>query len=167
MDDFSFWWYIIAAVIYFLTRGKKKKQQQPNSRPGSENNPPQSQPKSFEDLLREITEGRTEEVPPVEQEPVVIREPEIEKEEIRLEGERRVFADDESRRVYEESIKMAEGADIEFAPAENFRAPSLFKGTSKDTEEEEWSIADDIRDGLNSSDAKKAIIYSEILTRKY
>lgn len=173
MDDFSFWWYIIAAVIYFLTRGKKKKDQT-QSRPGSENNPPPSQPKSFEDLLKEITEGRQEEVKPVQQEPVVIDQPividqeEIDKENRRHEGERRAFADDESRRVYEESIKMAEGADIEFAPDEKFREPRLFKGASiEEEEEEEWSIADEIRDGLNTTEAKKAVIYSEILARKY
>lgn len=169
MDDFSFWWYIIAAVIYFLTRGKKKKEQR-NSRPGSENNPPQqNQPKSFEDLLREITEGRQEpepeEEPTYRQEPLVVNE---EKDEIedatRLEGERRAFADDESKRVYEESIKMAEGADIEFGASENYKQPRLFR---KEEEEEEWTIADEIRDGLNSSEAKKAVIYSEILNRKY
>lgn len=166
MDDFSFWWYIIAAVIYFLTRGKKKKAPT-NSRPGSENNPPSSQPKSFEDLLREITEGRTEETPIPEQKPVVIEKPEPEEENIRLEGERRAFADDESRRVYEESIKMAEGADIEFAPDENFQEPRLFKGSAKEEEEDEWSIADEIRNGLNSSEARKAVIYSEIINRRY
>ncbi|MEQ6168858.1 hypothetical protein AAOE16_16790 [Ekhidna sp. MALMAid0563] len=168
MDDFSFWWYIIAAVIYFLTRGKKKKEQ-PNSRPGSENRPPQNQPKSFEDLLREITEGRQEEEPTIEQDPVVIDEKKNERKEMedatRLEGERRAFADDESKRVYEESIKMAEGADLEFDPDEHYRQPRLFKGDA--AEEEEWTIADEIRDGLNSSEAKKAIIYSEILNRKY
>ena len=171
MDDFSFWWYIIAAVIYFLTRGKKKKQQ-PSNRPGTENNPPKSQPKSFEDLLKEITEGRLEEQeerePTIKQEPLIIKEEKKEREEsIRLEGERRAFADDESRRVYEESIKMAEGADIAFEPAENFREPTLFKGSKSVEEEEEWTIADEIRDGLNSSEAKKAVIYSEILTRRY
>lgn len=166
MDDFSFWWYIIAAVIYFLTRGKKKKEQ-PKSRPGSENNPPRpSQPKSFEDLLREITEGRQEEEEPAyEQEPVVVQEKNKMEDATRLEGERRAFADDESKRVYEESIKMAEGSDIEFGASENYKQPRLFK---KDVEEEEeWTIADEIRDGLNSDEAKKAVIYSEILTRKY
>ena len=166
MDDFSFWWYIIAAVIYFLTRGKKKKEQ-PESRPGSENNPPPSQPKSFEDLLREITEGRSEEQPTIKQEPVVIEPKETEEDNRRLEGERRAFADEESRKVYEESIKMAEGADLEFAPDESFQEPRLFKGSTSDSEDEEWSIADEIRDGLNTDEAKKAVIYSEILNRRY
>ncbi len=169
MDDFNFWWYIIAAVIYFLTRGKKKKQQ-PKNRPESENKPPKSQPKSFEELLKEITDGRLgeeEPEPTIQQEPLVIKEEKKEREEsIRLEGEKRTFADDESRRVYEESIKMAEGADIAFEPNEHFKEPKLFKG-SKSEEEKEWTIADEIRDGLDSNEAKKAIIYSEILSRRY
>ena len=170
MDDFNFWWYIIAAVIYFLTRSKKKKQQpkRSTSRPGTENQPPKGQPKSFEELLKEITEGRTveeEEVEPTfSQEPVVIREEDRE-ESIRLEGEKRTFADDESRRVYEESIKMAEGADIAFEPDDDYRKSTLFKGSKE--EEEERTIADEIRDGLSTDEAKKAVIYSEILSRRY
>ena len=56
-----------------------------------------------------------------------MRKPQVE-ESIRLEGERRTFADDESRKVYEESIKMAEGADLEFKPDEHYRSPRIFKG---------------------------------------
>ncbi|MEO1254654.1 MAG: hypothetical protein AAFY41_07200 [Bacteroidota bacterium] len=167
MDDFNFWWYIIAALIYFFTRSKKKKKQ--NSRPGTENAPPKSQPKSFEELLKEITEGRVEEEepePPFKQEPIVIKDEERKAPESRrLEGERRVFADDESKKVYEDSIKMAEGAELAFERDEHFQESRLFKGDQE--EEEEWTIADDIRDGLNSQEAKKAIIYSEILARKY
>lgn len=171
MEDYKFLWYIIAAVIYFLTRGKKKKQEQ--TRPGTEKTPsPQDRPKSFEDLLREITEGTKEEQSsPAEQTVVEVEKP-YEREEKRRqeqrqsEGVKRAFADDESRRVYEQSIKMAEGADLEFKPDEHFAEPRLFKG-SVETLEDEWTIADEIRDGLNTTEAKKAIIYSEILTRKY
>ena len=171
MDDFNFWWYIIAAVIYFLTRSKKKKPQE--SRPGSENNPPSTQrPKSFEELLREITEGaRTEEAPKEsKQEPVVITQPESppkeqDQEAIRLEGERRAFADEESRRVYEESIKMAEGADIAFERDEHFRQSRLFRGDPQ--EEDERSYAVELMDGFDADEAKKAIIYAEILNRRY
>jgi hypothetical protein len=172
MEDYKFLWYIIAAVIYFLTRGKKKKKEQ--SRPGTENAPsPQERPKSFEDLLREITEGaKEEEEEPVERKPEIVHESRYDREERerenarKSEGSQRAFADDESRRVYEESIKMAEGADLDFKPNEHFVEPSLFKGEVEDLEEE-WTIADEIRDGLNTTEAKKAIIYSEILARKY
>ncbi|MEP1094892.1 MAG: hypothetical protein ABJG78_07255 [Cyclobacteriaceae bacterium] len=170
MEDYKIVWYILAAVIYFLTRGKKKKA--PTERPGSENNPsPQSPTKSFEDLLKEITgEGQIEQEP----EPSA-REPVKEKEEVkwedavedqRLEGERRAFADDESRKVYEESIKRAEGFKLDYEPSEHYQEPKLFKGEAP-TEEEQYTFADEIRDGLSSDEARKAIIYSEIMNRKY
>ena len=171
MEDFNFWWYIIAAVIYFLTRSKKKKSQQKQSRPGSENNPtPQSPQKTFEELLREITGESTPE--PVEQTPVEIVKEEPKQEEKkeepqRLGGERRAFADDESRRIYEESIKQAEGFDIEYGPDEHFKEPRLFKYDQEGVEEETSTLADEIREGLKGQDVQKAIIYSEILNRKY
>lgn len=166
MDDFSFWWYIIAAVIYFLTRNKKKPQA---SRPGTENTPPPSQrPKSFEELLREITEGPQAETAYEEpkQVPVVIEEPKTE-EAFKYEGERRVFADDESRRVYEESIKMAEGADLKFEKEEHFQTPTLFKGLAVTDNESDESAADLLVADFDTEEARKAFIYSEILNRKY
>ena len=165
MDDFSIWWYLIAAVIYFLTRGKKKKSQE-KPQPGAENTPTQTRPKSFEELLKEITEGRVSDEP--KQTPVEIeRKPEETKPESpsRLEGERRAFADEESRKVYEESIKMAEGSDIAFQRDEHFRSPSLFKEDRE--EEKERSYAEELMDGFDTDEAKKAVIYSEILARKY
>ena len=166
MEDFSFWWYIIAALIYFFTRSKKKKEQP--SRPGTEKNPaPSQRPKSFEDLLKEITEGAQEAFDPTppKQEPVEIVKPEEEPESIRLEGERRVFADDESRKVYEDSIKMAEGAELVFEKDEHFQTPNLFKGDRKT--HGTTSFAEEIMDGFDTDEAKKAIIYSEIMNRKY
>lgn len=169
MEDYKFLWYIIAAVIYFLTRAKKKKSSPKQARPGTENNPAEP-PKTFEDLLREITgeESPVEEREVIESkqnEPIVEREET--KEETRLEGKRRAFADEESRRVYEESIKRAEGFKLDYEPAEQFKEPKLFKGNGEEDEEDQFSLADEIREGLQADEAKKAIIYSEILNRKY
>ena len=168
MDDFNFWWYIIAAVIYFLTRGRKKKQASKPSRPGTENAPTSNnRPKSFEELLREITEGTTEveEEVPAEEPEVAKPAQEVEKSRsFEREGSRRVFADDESKRVYEESIKMAEGADLEFAPEEQFRSDRLFKDHKEETQ---TSFAKELMDGFDADEAKKAVIYAEIFNRKY
>lgn len=170
MDDYKILLYIIAAVIYFVSKARKKKQTTPKdlSRPGTENKPsPQAPAKSFEDLLREIT-GEEEPEEKIIERPAktpVMEEQQNQEEDRRLEGERRAFADDESRRVYEESIKRAEGFDIEYGPDEHFKEPRLFKGG--ENEVEEYTFADEIRDGLSTSEAKKAIIYSEILSRKY
>ncbi len=174
MDDFNFWWYIIAAVIYFLTRGKKKKQKKP-SRQGSESAKPQGQrPKTFEELLREITEGPQEEEIIEEEEPIIasrtsdkgIGETANSSEAtFRTEGRRRSFADDESKRVYEESIKMAEGADLKFETNEKLGGSSLLKENLRS--EESPSYAQELMDGFDLDEAKKAIIYTEIFTKKY
>ncbi|MEQ9403744.1 MAG: hypothetical protein RIM99_09180 [Cyclobacteriaceae bacterium] len=164
MEDYKIIWYILAAVVYFLTRSKKKKA--PAPRPGTENNPPKQAPaKSFEDLLKEITGEALPEEPELIVEEPIKKEPKEPVEEMRLEGERRAFADEESRRVYEESIKRAEGFDIEYKPDEHYREPRIFK--EEKNEEAEYTFADEIRDGLNTTEAKKAVIYSEILARKY
>ena len=169
MEDYKIVWYILAAVIYFLTRGKKKKA--PASRPGSENNPsPQAPAKSFEDLLKEITgDGQVvenERKPAQEEVASPVIEVESPVEERRLEGEKRAFADEESRKVYEESIKRAEGFDLKYEQDEHYHEPRLFKGEEA-SEEEQYTFADEIRDGLSTDEARKAIIYSEILNRKY
>ena len=183
MDDYRILWYILAAVIYFLTRGKKKKNAP--KRPGTENNPaPQEPKKSFEELLKEITgesvlEQEEPEVVVEKKQPVSkpyeeTRDEENEEEKRaaaarRLEGEKRAFADEESRRVYEESIKRAEGSKIDYEPDENYAEPRLFRDKNKVEEEvlEETTFADEIRKGLTTGDAKKAVIYAEILQRKY
>ncbi len=171
MDDYQIVWYLLAALIYFLTRKKKKA---PTSRPGTENNPaPETPSKTFEDLLREITgeadpgQEVVQEVPQevIEQMEEVKPQEEVQEQQ-RLEGERRAFADEESRRIYEESIKRAEGHSLEYEPDENYHEPRLFKGMDAE-EEEEYTFADEIRDGLSAGEARKAIIYSEILNRKY
>jgi hypothetical protein len=161
MDD-KFWFYIIAAVIWFLVRGRKKKQQA-GEEPTESSRPQQTQrPVSFEDLLREITEKREQEHVPVPQpEPVrqQAREPEFEM------GRTQVFADDETRRVYEESVRLAEGYDLEYEPDQKFISKKLFKHIPDDREP---SVADEIREGLRSPmTVRKAVIYGEILQRRF
>lgn len=169
MEDNKIWFYIIAAVIYFLTRKKKKKPQQQTAAPTEANRPQQTkQPVSFEDLLKEITEGREPEAPQAE---VIEEIPETvyeEEEETRQTGKRH-FADDESRRIYEESIARAEevepGHDHKFEPDDDYASKKMFKTEDVDKGP---TIADEIREGLQGSDsARKAIIYSEILNKKY
>lgn len=172
MDDFNILWYVLAAIIYFITRSKKKPK--PTARPGTENNPePQGPPKTFEDLLKEITgeavlDPEEEVLEPIKEtvkEPEPVNQEEEAAEQRRLEGERRAFADEESRKIYEESIKRAEGFNLEFEKDEHYKQPRVLKGDIE--EEEEYTFADEIRDGLSSSEARKAIIYSEILNRRY
>lgn len=170
MEDYKIFWYIAAALIYFISRSKKKKSTQKHSRPGTENNPPpRGNHKSFEELLREITEGNSDaEVERDRQEERAVEEEEREDSPKELELEdnniQRSFADEESKRVYEESIKLAEGADIEFAKDEKYKTKSLLKSKHEGVSK---TYAEELMDGFDAEEAKKAIIYSEIFARKY
>jgi hypothetical protein len=168
MDE-RIWFYIIAGVIYFLAKRKKKKPEDEAPNPNTSNRPQQSRPPvSFEDLLKEITDQRQPEPVPVyeEEEDLPIRKMKTEQEAIRNEGSKRHFADDESLKIYEKSIKQAEGFDIAYEPDSHYKSESLFKGGEH--KKAEPTIADEIREGLqNTATARKAIIYGEILNRKY
>ena len=169
MDEI--WFYLIAAVIYFITRIKKKKDPKPTTPNTANTSKPtqQQKPVSFDDLLKEITEQR--QVPSQEPPKEVVDYPSSKPtastpKSISSEGRNRQFADDESRRIYEESVRQAEGSDLDYAPEPDYAGGKLFKGDQEIEEEE--TIADEVRKGLQSTDtARKAIIYSEILSRKY
>jgi len=175
MDE-RIWFYIIAAVIWYFVRRKKKTPDEEVPDTTATNRPQQQRKQvSFEELLKEITEQRELENRPAsrpepvyttqEEEDLPVRKMREEQERIAKEGSYRHFADDETRRVYEESIKQAEGFDIEFAPDEKFKSKSLLKAK---VASKEPSFADEIRTGLQKPDtARKAIVYGEILSRKY
>lgn len=177
MDDIQFWIYVIFAIIYFIAKnyGKSKKKSGPDT-PDPDRPQTAARPRSFEDLLEEITGNRTLEEAedggqdederylqpkPWEQKQV---DPSVEEKKSKT-LERR-FADDESRRIYEESIKMAEGSDIDYT-REGHPEIKRLKSTAS-LEPDTPSPADEIRDMLADTDsAKKAIILGEILNRKY
>lgn len=172
MDDIQVWIYILFGIIYFLVRAfKKKEPQSPPSRPRtSQSQPePERKPVTFEELLREFTEGREEERAPRKEPVKEVSTQKIEqrKEEKRNsefeEGRTRAFADEESRRVYEESIARAEGAMR--SSIENEFSSKIRRN---EDQEEERGVASEIKDMLNNpADARKAMILSEILNRKY
>ncbi len=173
MDDIQFWLYLAFAAIYFITRMMKKKNA-PEPTQGDEREPVHTErrnkPVSFEDLLKEFTEGKQEperEVPePVEARQLVKEREWVEQQKPKEfeEGRTRRFADEESRRVYQESIKLAEGADLEFKRDEHFKS----KMQREQDEGDGQSLGADIKSMLqDTNSAKKAVILSEILNRKY
>ena len=84
------------------------------------------------------------------------------------EGRSRKFADEESRRVYEESIKRAEGAKIEYKPDEHFASSKLRSSFENIEEEEESPLVSEVRDMLSTPEsARQAIVLQQILNRKY
>ena len=68
--------------------------------------------------------------------------------------------------MYEESIRRAEGFKLDDEPAKPYESSRLFKDQEPE-EAEEHTFAQEIRECLQADEAKKAIIYAEILNRKY
>lgn len=179
MDDIQFWIYIIFAIIYVVARALKKKPK-PEENEGPVLQAPPRRTVTFEELLREFSENAKKTQEPEEAEVVEAEKP-IRRlsEEIRAvekrapkkeafeEGRTVMFADAESRRVYEESIRMAEGASIAFEPDEKYKA--RFGGLKKrDEGAVENPIAADVLAMLQDTDgAKRAVIMAEVLNRKY
>jgi hypothetical protein len=185
MDNIQFWIYVVFAALYFLSRAMKKKPEQnrPKQRPRSpletedstSSSKPYERPKSFEELLAEFTGESTgkkkeEEYEVEEPEPFAdafekvssAGEKRYEDRSFEDEGTKRSFADDESRRIYEESIKRAEDNAIEFSRDEKFLKED------KKLQRKGSEIAADIKASLQNRDqARKAVIYAEILNRRY
>jgi hypothetical protein len=191
MDDIQFWIYVIFAIIYFVARNfkKDKKKQVPGRPSQSDETTTNTQPQSFEELLEEITGRRSVtsqnnpddrriseaadplEDPPkeryLEPKPWEVKEDEIQRtNDIAREGNNRKFADDESRRIYEESIKRAEGADIDYALDKKYANKKVIRSTAEEDETNE--LANEIKEMFQNADsARKAVIMSEIFNRKY
>ena len=183
MDDIQIWLYIIFGIFYFVSRIlKKKKPETPNNSETSESPQPEKRPMSFEDLLKEITEDRKVDksdppapvVQPVVKETkryesaaeTIKREEEERKEEFLKEGETRHFADEESKAIYERSVKMAKDNAGEFKSFDQFTTTTSKMQRTETVQEN--SVATELKSMLqNKQDVKKAIILNEILARKY
>ena len=180
MDDIQLWIYLVFGAIWLISRIFKKNNKDATPRKAPRQSQPQqsdrpNKPVSFEDLLKEFTEGKTdeeEEIVEEQPEPVEARQilqerrrQEVNTPDFSNEGNNRRFSDEESRRIYEESIKRAEGSKLDFKRDEHFR----LKLKDRDEEEDDTSdLAGEISGMLqNPEDARKAVILSEILTRKY
>lgn len=176
--------YIVLGIVYFIFNALKKKKPENESgsdypQPSPQDNKPQ--PVSFEDLLREITEGKQpQKFPesPVNQNKPEDRKPlpkpkpayvdyddDLEEEEKNL--ERVDFDDERSNKAYEEAKRMA------------FHRPSLEEtlklenvnttfGRFKEFEKKEKSpMTDYLKDLRDPKGFKKAFILSEVLNRKH
>ncbi|MFY0600658.1 MAG: hypothetical protein JXR03_13380 [Cyclobacteriaceae bacterium] len=180
MDNIQFWVYLAFGAIYLITRMMKKKkgENQPEGSADQSTERSYKKPVSFEDLLKEFTQ--VEDVEPQEDEYADqqrrIEEARAEEESLQKQKEEeeidsinqdhthRRFADDESREIYEKSIVQAEGADLSFERDEHFKT----KLNRQEEVEEGSTIGSEILASLQDADqAKKAVILSEILNRKY
>lgn len=151
--------YIIFVVIALLTRVFKKKGETPPAqakKPKSNNSG--KPPISFEDLLKEFEQGgsssRKQQPEPVEEYEFAQEYPD----------------DDEIQQVYESSVRDAERMKTidELVDLEDNRHSGSFRHfvgyAEHEKEEEENEFMEMLRD---ADGAKKAIVMSEIINRKY
>ena len=179
MEDIQTWIYVIIGIVYFIVRTFRNKKPQQADKPAPATSRPQRpdierrKPLTFEELLQEFTEGRKpedaeEEESVIDSKDVIARRSEERKRDsFEEEGRDRRFSDDESKRIYEESIRNAEGFDLDFERDDDFKITKLESRHAEEQESEAFQ-ASDIKEMLaNPEDAKKAVILSEILGRKY
>lgn len=177
--------YIILGIVYFIFNALKKKKPENEPGPDRPQSRPQTnkpQPVSFEDLLREITEGKQQEKAPelpANQQKTTSRQPiprsqpayvdyddDLEEEEKSL--EKMNFDDERSNKAYEDAKKMA------------FNRPSLEEtitldqvnttfGRFKEFEKKQDNglLAEYAKDLRDPKGFKKALILSEVLNRRH
>jgi len=176
MDNIQFWIYIAFAVIYFISKSlkqsKKKEAEEKRNFSPLETEEDAPKPVSFEDLLEEITGRKTLNQPQakpnweMEQEAVAKRGGSQDVRAFEKEGSERKFSDEESKKVYEESIKLASRYASYSEPQVDHM--TKWKKLASVQNNNSHGIADEIREMLaDANGAKKAIILSEILNRKY
>lgn len=182
--DAQFWIYIVIGVIYFLSRMLKKGEQVPGEAPETQRperriprqteQPAAETPKqlTFEELLREITEGK--QVKQRQPQPEVVQEYESYEKD----------PGDEARSLEEVDFDEAEKAprwkQYEEIPARNFERRSLeetlrlqdtvveFRKFDVFENRDEKKLSDDyikiLRDPVT---LRQAVVLSEILKRKF
>lgn len=175
--------YIVIGIIYFLFNRLKKKspQDEPNyERPSSESDTEYDRPKpvTFEDLLREITEGKLQkpaepvaqskpEYAPQAPRPVYVDyDDEIEAEEKSL--EKVTFDQERTNEVYENAKKQA-FIRPSLEESMNLSDVNTAYGKFKEFEikTEQNILTEYIKDLRDPKGFKKALVLSEVLNRKH
>lgn len=173
--DFQYWLYIIIGIIYLISQFRKKSEPQDENTgvPNAERNrAPGERPLSFEELLKEITQGKSPERKPVAANPIPQRpvvatynededeeERSIEKANQRYRTENRYYEDAKTlafnRPSLEETMKH-EDTDMRFGRFMEFEDNKVQNLATEYLEEFK-----------NPTSLKKAIVMSEILQRKF
>jgi hypothetical protein len=201
MDSLQFWLYVIIGVIYLISQVRKKSREQmpqgkPVSKPAPKTAPktqttttswksertstesaPSQKPMTFEELLREITEGKTAKEPtyePYKQPEYVDYDDEVVDEEEVLQEEAKeevlvdyrksdsIYKQFEDAKNYDyaanslENTWKLENVDMKFGKFKEFEADS------------QRNLLDEYTRDLRDPDGfKKAVILSEILNRRH
>jgi hypothetical protein len=181
MDDYKILIYVVLSILYFLFkgRGKKKKpvtRKKEQSQSAEQNSGEKRKPKSFEELLAELSgqDQSKEENTEYEEEEILTESKEIKplSEQVKerpinqqVSQEDYENADETLKELYKKGEKLKsidELVDINEVSAQSDRFKEFEQA------ENENQFAKEIREGLSNPDsAKKAIVYAEIFNRKY
>jgi len=176
MDRFQFWLYVIIGVIYLISRMRKKPTDRPAQLPGTEKAKQAGRPHqpaksvgpkklSFEDLLREITESKSQ----PKQEPVVDYDDDLEVEEKDLEEVDTDYRkDNKVYETYEEAKKQAffrPSLEETMKVGDTVVSFGKFKEFEKETGPD--LAAEYLKVFKDPEGIKKAVVLSEILKRKF
>jgi len=176
MDKLQFWFYVILGIIYLVSRIKKKPEQekksgefrpekpvrqfeQPSAKPAF--NP---KPKTFEELLREITESKQSQQPEVVDYDDNLEDEEKDIEEIKYDYRK----DDKIYEVYEEAKRQA-FVRPSLEETMKLEDTKLQYGKFKvfEIEAERNLLQEYLTDFRDPEGFKKAVVMSEILKRKF
>lgn len=181
MRDFQFWLYIIVGAIYLLSRFLKKPAQKPNDVPDYRPEKPApryeqpsvkpgaspSRALTFEELLREITQSKTE-VKPQPKTEYVNYDDEIEEEEKDLEDVNYNYRKDKVVTEYEDAKNHAfSRSSLEETMHVSDTDMKFGKFKIFDQESQPDLVGKYLRDFYDPEGLKKAIVLSEILQRKF
>jgi len=180
MDNIKILYFIIAVIIFIVSRVRKANKNKPpaprrNNRPSNPTSPQGEEqvPTSLEEMLEELGKSMEKNNPQKRSSPTLASKPKpvpVKQEPTYQSGVDRRFADDESRRIYEESIHRAEGFDIDFNENSNFKSKRTVFGegaVKSDIHKPNPLIAALKEDLKNPNSVKKAFILSEVFNRKY
>jgi hypothetical protein len=182
MEDYKILIYIVLSILYFLFkgRGKKKKpvtRKKADSQQTEQSSNEKRRPKSFEELLAELS-GESQEKEEASQrsygdeiltesEKIKPLSDQVEERPMHQDVSQEDYenADETLKELYKKGEKLKsidELVDIEEVTTQSDRFKEF------EAKESENQFAREIREGLSDPEsAKKAIVYAEILNRKY
>ncbi len=180
MEDYKILIYIVLSILYFLFKGRGKKKKpvtRKNTQPQQteQNSGEKKRPKSFEELLAELSGENQEKEEASKYDDEILTDKEeikplseqVDERPIHQEVSQRDYenADETLKELYKKGERLKsidELVDIEEVAAQSNR----FKQFNDEVNDNQF--AREIREGLSDPEsAKKAIVYAEILNRKY
>jgi hypothetical protein len=170
MDNLQIWIYIIVGILYLIGRASKKPQNQPPKQVSQKPTSSEPKPLTFEELLKEITEGKQSPPSPKPVQEYVDYEDDIKDEEeievlektdydYRKEETYKAYEKSKyeafNRLSYEETLKL-EDTKVEFGKFKEFEQSATPSFSTQ--------LA---RDFADPEKVRRAFIMSEIFNRKY